>query len=112
MPTLGVPRTNTRLPAISMSSGAASNRWAAMATIRSRRMAGDLRRGGGPSQYPYAAGYVRECEALSARLGADAEVESHEPFLQRLRRDHGRKYKFWHLLGEVSAGAGDRGLRG
>jgi hypothetical protein len=75
-------------------------------------MAEDILRRAAASQYQYAAGYVRECAALSARLHPDAEIEPHEALLQRLRRDHGRKYKFWQLLGELSAGAGDRGLRG
>ena len=38
MPIAGVPRTNARLSAISMSSTAASNRCAAMAAMRSRRI--------------------------------------------------------------------------
>jgi hypothetical protein len=82
------------------------------ATLLFRRMAGDILRRAAASQYQYAARYARECEALCSRLGADAAVDSHEAFLQRLRRDHGRKYKFWHLLDQVSAGAGDRGLGG
>ena len=82
------------------------------ATLLFRRMADDILRRAAASQYQYAAGYVRECAALSAHLGPDAESDSHKAFLQRLRRDHGRKYKFWQLLGEASEGAGDRGLRG
>ena len=82
------------------------------ATLLFRRMAEHILRRAAASQYQYAARYIRESEALSARLGPDAEVEPHAAFMQRLRRDHGRKYKFWHLLGELSAGAGDRGLRG
>ena len=39
MPTDGVPRTLARPSASSMSSGAASSLWAAMATMRSRRTA-------------------------------------------------------------------------
>jgi hypothetical protein len=97
---------------LSRAAAALVGRYPQAATLLFRRMAEDILRRAAASQYQYAAGYVRECEALSSRLGADTEVESHAAFLQRLRRDHGRKYKFWHLLGELSAGAGDRGLRG
>ncbi len=45
---------------------------------------------------------------LAARLHLDAGIDSHEAFLQRLRREHGRKYKLWHLLGELPSGEGDR----
>ena len=69
------------------------------ATLLFRRMAEDILRRAAASQYQYAASYIRECETLSSRLGADAEVESHAAFMKRLRRDHGRKYKLWHLLG-------------
>lgn len=70
------------------------------ATLLFRRMAEDILRRAAAGQYQYAAGYVRESEALSCRLGVDAGVEPHAAFMQRLCNDHGRKYKFWQLLGE------------
>jgi hypothetical protein len=97
---------------LNRAAAALASRYPQAATLLFRRMAEDILRRAAASQYQYAAGYVRECAALSARLRPDAEIDPHETFLQRLRRDHGRKYKFWHLLGELSAGAGDRGLRG
>jgi uncharacterized Zn finger protein len=95
---------------LNRAAAALAGRYPQAATLLFRRMAEDILRRAAASQYQYAAGYVaRPCPAASVR---DTEVESHAAFLQRLRRDHGRKYKFWHLLGELSAGAGDRGLRG
>jgi flagellin-specific chaperone FliS len=86
--------------ALNRAAAALASRYPAAATLLFRRMAEDILRRATASQYQYAAGYVRECTALSARL-PDGEIEPHDAFLARLRRDHGRKYKFWHLLGEL-----------
>lgn len=80
---------------------ALAGRYPLAATLLFRRMVENILQRAAASQYQYAASYVRECEALSSRLGADAEVGSHERFMERLQRDHGRKYKFWHLVGEA-----------
>jgi hypothetical protein len=85
---------------LNRAAAALTSRYPLTATLLFRRMAEDILRRAAASQYQYAAGYVRECEALSSRLGAGAEIDSHAAFLQRLRRDHGRKYKFWQLLRE------------
>jgi len=70
------------------------------ATLLFRRMTEDILRRAAAGQYRYAVHYVHECAALSARLAPDAQIEPHDTFVQRLRRAHGRKYKFWQLLGE------------
>jgi uncharacterized Zn finger protein len=85
---------------LNRAAAALADRYPLAATLLFRRMAEDILRRAAASQYQYAAGYVRECEALSTRLGADAGVEPHVAFMQRLRSAHGRKYKFWQLLGE------------
>ena len=46
------------------------------------------------NQYSYAVGYLKEAENLSSN--AD-RIERHDAFILRLRRDHGRKWKFWSL---------------
>ena len=50
------------------------------------------------SQYGYAVRDVRNCESLAGQLPADAGIESHDAFMARLRKEHGRKAKFWDLL--------------
>jgi hypothetical protein len=97
---------------LNRAAAALARRYPAVATLLFRRMTEDILRRAAASQYQYAAGYVRECAALSARLHPDAEIDSHEVFLQRLRRHHGRKYKLWHLLDELPSGDGDRDRRG
>jgi uncharacterized Zn finger protein len=84
---------------LNRATAALAGRYPQAATLLFRRMADYILRRAAASQYQNAAGYVRECAALSSRLGADAEVESHAAFMQRLRRNHSRKYKLWHLLG-------------
>jgi hypothetical protein len=84
---------------LNRAAAALTSRYPLAATLLFRRMAEDILRRAAASQYQYAAGNIRECEALSSRLGAAAEAESHAAFMKRLRRDHGRKYKLWHLLG-------------
>ena len=46
------------------------------------------------NQYGYAIRYLKESESLSPDAG---RIEGHDAFIQRLRRDHGRKWKFWGL---------------
>ncbi len=46
------------------------------------------------NQYGYAVRYLKEAETLSPDAG---RIEGHDAFILRLRRDHGRKWKFWGL---------------
>ena len=43
---------------------------------------------------------VRNCESLAGQLPEDAEIEGHDAFMARLRKEHGRKSKFWELVRE------------
>jgi hypothetical protein len=43
---------------------------------------------------------VRNCESLASQLPEDAGIEGHDAFMARLRREHGRKSKFWELVRE------------
>ena len=46
------------------------------------------------NQYGYAVRYLKEAENLSPDA---SRIEGHDAFILRLRRDHGRKWKFWGL---------------
>ncbi len=46
------------------------------------------------NQYGYAVRYLKEAENLSSDAG---RTEGHDAFILHLRRDHGRKWKFWGL---------------
>ena len=46
------------------------------------------------NQYGYAIRYLKESESLSPDA---SRIEGHDAFILRLRRDHGRKWKFWGL---------------
>ena len=46
------------------------------------------------NQYGYAVRYLKEAENLSLDAG---RIEGHDAFILLLRRDHGRKWKFWGL---------------
>ncbi len=46
------------------------------------------------NQYGYAVRYLKESESLSPDA---SRIEGHDLFILRLRRDHGRKWKFWGL---------------
>jgi hypothetical protein len=52
------------------------------------------------SQYGYAVRDVRNCESLASQLPQDAGIEGHDAFMARLRKEHGRKTKFWELVHE------------
>jgi hypothetical protein len=52
------------------------------------------------NQYGYAVRDVRNCESLAGQLPEDAGIEGHDAFMARLRKEHGRKSKFWELVHE------------
>ena len=56
---------------LNRAAAALAGRYPQAATLLFRRMAEDILRRAAASQYQYAAGYVRECAALSARLGPE-----------------------------------------
>jgi hypothetical protein len=69
------------------------------ATLLYRRMAESILKRASANQYGYAVRDVRNCESLAGQLPADADIENHATFMVRLRHEHGRKWKFWELLG-------------
>jgi hypothetical protein len=52
------------------------------------------------NQYGYAVRDVRNYESLAGQLPEDVGIEGHDAFMARLRKEHGRKSKFWELARE------------
>jgi len=52
------------------------------------------------NQYGYAVRDVRNCESLAGQLPGASGTEGHDAFMARLRKEHGRKSKFWELVHE------------
>jgi uncharacterized phage protein gp47/JayE len=49
-------------------------------------------------QYPYAARDLMSAMRVVARVPPGAAIESDATYLARLRKQHGRKHGFWHLI--------------
>ena len=70
------------------------------ATLLYRRMIESILGRASANQYGYAVRDVRNCESLAGQLPEDAGIEGHDAFMARLRKEHGRKSKFWELVRE------------
>ncbi len=68
------------------------------ATLLHQALAQDVLRRASSQQYKYAARDVRACAGLAAFLPDEADRETHDAFMARLRREHPRKTAFWSLL--------------
>ncbi len=51
------------------------------------------------ARYRHAARHLLECESLAAQISDYGAFPSHAEFLRQLRKTHGRKAKFWDLVG-------------
>ncbi|MGI4940982.1 MAG: DUF6880 family protein [Janthinobacterium lividum] len=80
---------------------ALAERHPAAATLLHRVLAEDVLQRASSRQYQYAARDVRSCEGLAPFLPDEAELETHDAFMARLRREHPRKSGFWPLLGSA-----------
>ncbi len=49
-------------------------------------------------RYRHAARHLQQCESLSQEITDYRQFERHESYLERLRKEHGRKVSFWSLL--------------
>jgi len=49
-------------------------------------------------RYRHAARHLETCRALAAGIDDWGGVQEHNAYLERLDRDHGRKYGFWSIL--------------
>jgi hypothetical protein len=70
------------------------------ATLLYRRMVESILGRASVNQYGYAVRDVRHCESLAGQLPGDAGIEGHDAFMARLRKEHGRKARFWELVRE------------
>jgi hypothetical protein len=50
---------------------------------------------GRASRYRHAARHLRDCEGLAAAISNYGVFETHDVYIGRLRREHGRKTAFW-----------------
>jgi hypothetical protein len=51
------------------------------------------------SRYGHAARHLRECAALASTTPDYGSFETHDAYVGRLRREHGRKTAFWNMVG-------------
>jgi tetratricopeptide (TPR) repeat protein len=70
------------------------------ATLLYRRMIESILGRASANQYGYAVRDVRNCESLAGQISEDSGIEGHDAFMARLRKEHGRKSKFWELVRE------------
>jgi hypothetical protein len=50
------------------------------------------------SRYAHAARHLRDCQGLASSITDYASFESHDVYVSRLRKDHGRKTAFWSVV--------------
>jgi hypothetical protein len=50
------------------------------------------------SRYGHAARHLRECQSLASAIMDYASFEAHDIYVNRLRKDHGRKTAFWSIV--------------
>ena len=50
------------------------------------------------SRYGHAARHMRDCAGLASVIKDFGQFETHDAYLSRLRREHGRKTAFWNLV--------------
>jgi len=55
-------------------------------------------RKGRATRYKHAARHVREIDSLNSQIKAYGNFETHDQFMERLRKTHPRKMGFWPLL--------------
>jgi hypothetical protein len=50
------------------------------------------------SRYGHAARHLRDCQGLASSITDYASFGSHDVYVNRLRKDHGRKTAFWSIV--------------
>jgi uncharacterized protein DUF6880 len=51
------------------------------------------------SRYGHAARHLRDCSGLASAIADFGSFETHDAYVSRLRREHGRKTAFWSMVG-------------
>jgi len=74
---------------------ALSERYPLAATLALRAMIDFTLNAGKSSRYQHAVRHLAECGALATQIHDFGDFESHETYIARLRKEHGRKYGFW-----------------
>lgn len=70
------------------------------ATLMRRAMIRDTLDGAKSKRYRYAARHLAGCQSSDAAIDNYGDVPTHTKFVEELRKKHGRKYGFWHLIDE------------
>ena len=68
------------------------------ATILLRKMIDYSLKNAKSTRYRHAAKHLMECSSLSASIDDYLKFESHDAFVNRLKKEHGKKLGFWGLL--------------
>jgi uncharacterized Zn finger protein len=66
------------------------------ATLMLRAMIDFALTEGRSSRYGHAARHLRQCASLASAISDYAAWETHDAYVARLRREHGRKTAFWN----------------
>ncbi len=53
---------------------------------------------GSSKRYRSAARNMRHSASVAGPVTGEGEIESHDAFVARLKREHGGKYSFWQLI--------------
>lgn len=75
---------------------ALAGRYPLAATLMLRAMIDFALTQGRASRYGHAARYLRQCASLASAISDYAAWETHDDYVARLRREHGRKTAFWN----------------
>ena len=70
------------------------------ATLLLRAMVEDTLRYARSTRYKHAVRHLQTCGFLSGVIEAWDEIEPHDAFVARLRKDHARKAQFWYLTAD------------
>ena len=76
-----------------------AERFPVAATLLWRRKVEDVLARGSSSQYGHAVRDLRQAGSVADRIEGE-EIPAHQAWMERLRREHGRKWRFWELAGE------------
>ena len=65
-----------------------------------RRKVEDVLARASSSQYGHAVRDLRQAASIAPRIADDTSILAHQAWMERLRRQHGRKWRIWELAGE------------
>jgi hypothetical protein len=77
---------------------ALSARYPLAATLALRAMIDFTLTHGRTTRYRHAARHLMECASLVSTVGDYGSIETHQAYVARLKKEHGRKHGFWSLV--------------